>query len=293
MESHGALYSLAKSKKALLSSLFILLICLLAVFAKWLLPYPFDEQHADQILQSPSWQHWMGTDQLGRDLFSMLLYGSRMSMAVGVITALISLVVGILFGALSGWMGGTVDFLMMRVVDVFYSIPSLVIMILVQVVFNSMDIFADPELRALVGTLVALSVVGWVGLARLVRAQVLQIKAMTYVESGRALGLSPFRILYKHILPNIMGPIVIMLTLKIPGNILFESFLSFIGLGLQPPYVSWGVLAAQGAEMLDYYPHLTLFPGFVLFITMLAFQLLGDSFRDAFDPQFEVQGGKA
>lgn len=278
-----------KNRVALYSAYLVFIVCLIALVAKWITPYPFDEQNVNRLLENPSWQHWMGTDKLGRDLFSRLIYGSRMSMAIGVVTAVISLLFGTLFGAISGWFGGFVDSFMMRTVDIFYSIPSIVLMILVKVVFDSVGAFENPELRALAGTLFALSIVGWVTLARLVRGQVLQVKAMSYVESGYALGLGPLRILWRHVLPNILGPIIVMLTFRIPGNILFESFLSFIGLGLQPPYSSWGVLASDGADMLESYPHLILFPGAVLFITMMAFQLLGDGLRDAFDPQLEVQ----
>jgi len=154
------------------------------------------------------------------------------------------------------------------------------------VIFNSLNLFENPELKALTGIFLALSVVGWVGLARLVRGQVLQVREMLYVEGARALGASPWRIVVRHIFPNILGPIIVMLTFQIPSNILFESFLSFIGLGLQPPYSSWGVLANDGWRAKSY-PHLILFPGLALFLTMLAFNLLGDGLRDAFDPKLK------
>ncbi|MCB0378513.1 MAG: ABC transporter permease [Bdellovibrionales bacterium] len=286
---HEGLQRLKKNRLALFCAYFIGFICLVAIFAKNLTPYPFDQQNIDRILEGPSHQYWMGTDKLGRDLFSRIIYGSRMSMAVGVITAILSLVIGALFGAISGWFGGWVDAIMMRIVDIAYSIPSLVIMILVKVIFDSINIFSHPELRALAGTLIALSIVGWVTLARLVRGQVLQVKTSVYIEAGRALGLSQWGLLFRHVFPNIMGPIIVMLTFRIPANILFESFLSFIGLGLQPPYSSWGVLASDGADMLESYPHLILFPGAALFLTMMAFQLLGDGLRDAFDPKMKLQ----
>ncbi len=279
---------LKKNRLALVCLYFIIFVCFLALTAKWISPYPFDEQHIDDLLRSPNTTYWFGTDKLGRDLLSRIIYGARMSMAVGIITAVISLLIGAVYGAVSGWFGGWTDSIMMRVVDIAYSIPSLVIMILVKVVFDSMDIFDNPELKALSGTLIALSIVGWVSLARLVRGQVLQVKEMAYIEAGRALGFGHIQLLWRHVLPNILGPIIVMLTFRIPANILFESFLSFIGLGLQPPFSSWGVLASDGADLLESYPHLILFPGAALFFTMMAFQLLGDGLRDAFDPKMKL-----
>ena len=278
---------LRQNKQAMVCFYFIGFVCLMALTAPWISPFPFDEQHTDDILKFPDGTYLFGTDRLGRDLFSRIIYGSRLSMAVGIIAAFISLIIGGLYGAVSGWFGGWLDSLMMRFVDIIYSIPTLVIMILVKVVFDSFHFFANPELRALTGTLMALGLVGWVSLARLVRGQVLQVKSMAYIEAGWALGFNHFQLLWHHVFPNILSPIIVMLTFKIPANILFESFLSFIGLGLQPPYSSWGVLASDGADMLESFPHLILFPGLALFLTMMAFQLLGDGLRDAFDPRMK------
>jgi oligopeptide transport system permease protein len=278
---------LKKNRAAVYSSYFIGFICLVAVFAEWISPYAFDEQYMDKILQTPSRDHWLGTDSLGRDLLSRIIYGARMSMAVGIITSIISLVIGAIYGAISGWIGGKVDALMMRVVDILYSIPTMVLLILVKVIFDAVNIFDNPELKALTGILLALSLVGWVTLARVVRGQVLQVKQMTYVEAARALGANPFWIVVRHVMPNILGPIVVLLTFQIPSNILFESFLSFIGLGLQPPFSSWGVLASSGWQTMRSFPHLILFPSFAIFTTMLAFNFLGDGLRDALDPQMK------
>ena len=284
----SALLDIKKNRVAMISALIILFVCVIAFIARWISPYPFDEQNIEHILQSPNWNHLMGTDKLGRDLFSRVIFGSRMSMAVGVITAVLSLLMGTIFGALSGWFGGWFDSVMMRIVDIALAIPPLVTMILIKVLFDSITFFSHPELRALTSTVIALSIVGWVTLARLVRGQVLQVKNELYIEAGRALGLNHLRLITRHVLPNILGPIIVMLTFRIPANILSESFLSFIGLGLQPPYSSWGVLASDGADMLESYPHLILFPGMVLFITTMAFQLLGDGLRDALDPKTKV-----
>jgi oligopeptide transport system permease protein len=276
---------LKRNKVAVASAWLIGLVCAVSVLAPVLAPYPFDEQFLDRVLASPSAQHWLGTDSLGRDMLSRLIFGARVSMAVGVITALVSLVIGTLYGAVAGWFGGWVDSGMMRVVDILDSIPSLVLLILVKLVFDSFDLIPYPELKALTGMLLALSLVSWVSLARVVRGQVLQVKQMAYVESARALGASGFRVVAQHILPNIVGPVIVLLTFQIPSNILSESFLSFLGLGLQPPFSSWGVLANDGWRSLKSYPHLMISPGIAIFTAMLAFNLLGDGLRDAFDPQ--------
>lgn len=276
---------LKKNKVAVACGVFLVILCLVAIFAYQLSPYAFDEQYMDRVLQSPSHQHWFGTDSLGRDMLSRLIHGARMSMAVGIVTALISLFIGAAYGAIAGWAGGKIDAVMMRVVDLLYSIPTLVLLILVKVIFDSLALFSNPELKALTGMLLALSVIGWVTLARMVRGQVLQVKQLAYIESARALGASGTSIVLRHVLPNILGPIIVVLTFQIPSNILYESFLSFLGLGLQPPYSSWGVLANEGWRSLRSYPHLIISPGVALFSAMLAFNLLGDGLRDAFDPQ--------
>lgn len=275
---------LRKNRVAMVSAALILVISIIALMAPWLAPYPFDEQYLDRVLAAPGFTHWLGTDSLGRDMLSRLIYGARISMAVGVITAFISLIIGTIYGAIAGWFGGWVDSGFMRTVDILDSIPSLVLLILVKMVFDAVDIIGNPELRALTGMLLALSLVGWVSLARVVRAQVMQVKQMTYVEAARSLGASGFRIVSRHIMPNIVGPVIVLLTIQIPSNILSESFLSFLGLGLQPPYSSWGVLANDGWRSLSSYPHLMISPGVAIFIAMLAFNLLGDGLRDAFDP---------
>lgn len=277
---------LKKNRAALLSMYFIIFVCLVAALAPWIAPYSFETQNIDRALHSPDGINLLGTDSLGRDMLSRIMYGARMSMSVGIITAVFSLIFGGIYGAISGWLGGWVDSMLMRIIDILYAIPSLLLLILVGVIFNSLDLFDNPELKALTGIFLALSVVGWISLARLVRGQVLQVREMLYVEGARALGASGWRIVGKHIFPNILGPIIVMLTFQIPSNILFESFLSFIGLGLQPPYSSWGVLANDGWRAKSY-PHLILFPGAALFFTMLAFNLLGDGLRDAFDPKMK------
>jgi oligopeptide transport system permease protein len=278
---------LFKNKASLISAIIIVVTSLIAIFAEWIAPFPFDKQDVTNMYQSFGYPHVLGTDGLGRDMLSRLIHGAQVSMAVGFFTSIVSLIMGIIYGAISGWFGGAVDSFMMRFVDLIYAIPTLVLLILVMVIFNSFDIFDDPKYKALTGIFLALTVVGWVGVARLVRGQVLQTKEMLYVEAAQSIGVSSFSIILRHILPNILGPIIVTLTFQIPSNILFESFLSFIGLGLQPPYSSWGVLANDGWRAIRTYPHLIIAPGVALYVVILAFNLLGDGLRDAFDPQLK------
>ncbi len=252
----------------------ILLFFFIALFGDWLAPYPYDLQETSATLLPPGRGHWMGTDALGRDLFSRLIYGTRVSMAVSLLTALSALVLGTFYGALSGYLGGKIDNVMMRAVDVLYALPDLLLIILITVVIG----------RGMIGIFLTLSLVGWITVARLIRGEVLRLKELAYVEGARATGATHRRILFRHILPNTLGVLIVTLTFRIPAAILAESTLSFIGLGLTPPAASWGTLANEGWKGLKFYPHLILFPSLAIFITMLAFNFLGDGLRDALDP---------
>ena len=279
-----------KKKTCLYWGAFLLAVSLIALTAPLIAPYPFYEQFPDKILQSPSREHWLGTDHLGRDLLSRLLYGSRMSMAVGVFTALASVLPGLAYGMFSAYAGGVTDRILMRIIDIMYSIPSLVLLILVKVVFDSVFVIDHPELRALTGTLTALSLLSWTSLARVIRGQTLQAKENLYVEAVRSGGAGDLRIVLRHILPNIMTPVIVLLTFQIPANIIFESMLSFLGLGLEPPFSSWGVLVEEGWRSIDTHPRLLTAPGLMLFLTMLAFNFFGDGLRDVFDPNMSSTG---
>ena len=270
---------LTSNRLAAVSALVIAGVCLFAVLAPWIAPYPYDFQDSRTLLESPSTQHWMGTDRLGRDLFSRLLYGARISMAVGIGTALAALVLGTLYGAVSGYIGGRTDNIMMRLVDVVYSLPDLLLIILITVMVG----------RGVLGIFLALSLVSWVTVARIIRGEVLRLREFSYVEAARAMGLSHSRILWIHILPNALGVLIVTVTFRIPAAILAESTLSFIGLGIAPPAASWGTLANEGWAAMKFYPHLILFPSLVIFITMLAFNFLGDALRDALDPEHRVR----
>lgn len=264
-----------RNKPAVLAAVFVAVVMLMAISAPWITWHSYEEQNLEMRLVGPSLHYIMGTDSLGRDLFSRVLYGARASMAVGIVTALVSMIFGVLYGATSGYIGGWLDGVMMRVVDLVYSFPSLLFAILLMLKFG----------YGLSGIIIAISFVSWVGIARLVRGQVLQLREMAHVEAARALGVSGPKIVVRHILPLIWGPVIVALTFQIPSNIMSESFLSFLGIGLQPPLSSWGMLANEGWRGMRSYPHLIIFPGAILFLTMLSFQLLGDGLRDWLDPQ--------
>lgn len=261
------------------SLLFIAAIAIGAALAPWLSPYTASGLEAKGILAPPSWTHWMGTDGLGRDLFTRVLYGARVSLAVGLGTALIALVLGTLYGLAAGFKGGATDNFMMRLVDIFYGLPDMLIFILLSLVFG----------RNIAGLLIALGLVSWVRFARIVRGQVLQAKEFLFVEGARAMGASRLRVVGRHILPNILGPIIVTLTYSIPSAILAESTLSFIGIGINDPYnpwgTSWGTLAQDGYRAMRTYPHVIFFPAAAIFCTILAFNTLGNTLRDRLDPR--------
>jgi oligopeptide transport system permease protein len=259
----------------LVSGILILAICTAAIFAPWLAPYSYDIQDNTALLQPPSSQHWMGTDRLGRDLFSRVLYGARISMSVGILTALAALALGTLYGAVSGYLGGRVDNWMMRWVDIVYALPDLLLIILIMVIVG----------RGVGGIFLALTLVSWVTVARIVRGEVLKYREQSYVEAARALGAGHLRILLRHILPNTFGPLIVLLSFRIPAAILAESTLSFVGLGISPPLASWGTLANEGWAAMKFYPHLIVFPSLFIFMTILAFNFFGDGLRDIMDPR--------
>ena len=261
------------------STTFVAIVLLSAFLAPWISPYGVGGLEERILLESPSWAHWMGTDGLGRDLLTRVLYGARVSMTVGLGTALIALVIGTAYGLIAGFKGGNWDHFMMRVVDIFYGLPDMLIFILLSLVFG----------RNIGGLLVALGLVTWVRFARVARGQVLQAKEFLFVESATALGASRRRVLLLHILPNIVGPIIVTLTFSIPSAILAESTLSFIGIGINDPYsswgTSWGTLAQDGYRAMRSYPHVIAFPAAAIFFTILSFNTLGNGLRDILDPK--------
>ena len=261
------------------SLLFVITVATLGFLAPWISPDGAGGFEEKRILESPSLAHLMGTDGLGRDLLTRVLYGARVSMAVGIGTALIALVIGTAYGLVSGFKGGNLDHLMMRVVDIFYGLPDMLIFILLSLLLG----------RNIGGLLVALGLVSWVRFARIARGQVLQAKEFLFVEGARAMGASRRRIVLRHILPNILGPIIVTLTFSIPAAILAESTLSFIGLGINDPYsawgTSWGSLVQDGWRAMRTYPHILFFPAAAIFLTILAFNTLGNALSDLSKPR--------
>ena len=261
------------------SLIFVVAVAAAGFLAPWISPHGAGGFEEKQILEVPSWAHLMGTDGLGRDLLTRVLFGARVSMAVGIGTALIALVIGSAYGLISGFIGGNLDHLMMRLVDIFYGLPDMLIFILLSLLFG----------RNIGGLLIALGLVSWVRFARIARGQVLQAKEFLFVEGARAMGASRRRIILHHILPNILGPIIVTLSFSIPAAILAESTLSFIGLGINDPYsawgTSWGSLAQDGWRAMRTYPHILFFPAAAIFLTILAFNTLGNALSDLLNPR--------
>jgi oligopeptide transport system permease protein len=247
----------------------------LALLAPVLTPYDYDQMDLELHATPPSTAHWLGTDDTGRDLLTRILYGGRVSLAVGICATLVSLLIGVTYGAISGYVGGRTDNVLMRIVDILYALPFTVFVIILMVVFG----------RNIMLLFIAIGAVEWLTMARIVRGQVLAIKQQPFIKAAGVLGFSHSRIIARHIVPNVIGPVIVYTTLTIPRVMLLESFLSFLGLGIQPPMSSWGLLIRDGARMMETYPWLLIFPGIVLSLTLFALNFLGDGLRDALDPR--------
>ena len=270
-----AWWRLKENKLAMIGLYTVLFIICIAVMGPWMSQVSYSDQNLMQANQWPSREHWFGTDNLGRDLFIRVLYGARISLAIGIVASLINLTIGVIYGGMAGLLGGRTDRIMMNVVDVLYGIPVLLYVILLMVVLKP----------GLTNIFIALGIAYWLGMARIVRGQILSLKEQEYVLAARTLGASHWQILFRHLIPNSMGPIIITMTLAIPEAIFTEAFLSFIGLGVAAPMASWGVLSSEGVTSLRSYPFQLFFPAMAISITMLAFIFLGDGLRDALDPR--------
>ena len=271
----GAVRRLLRNRSAILGFAILMVLVGCALLAPWLAPSSYDRTNLPYGARGPTFSHPFGTDELGRDLFTRVLYGARISFAVGLLATLVSLTIGVSYGSVAGLAGGRVDHLMMRLVDILYGLPFMFFVIILMVIFG----------RSILNLFVALGAVQWLTMARIVRGQVLTLKAREFVLSAQAVGASPWRLMVRHVLPNAIGPIVVYTTLTIPAVMLEEAFLSFLGLGVQPPMASWGSLASEGAAAMESYPWLILFPGIALTTTLLSLNFLGDGLRDALDPQ--------
>jgi oligopeptide transport system permease protein len=271
---------LLRNRMALAGLIFIGILLFAAITADFLPPYTYKEANYDITRIGPRWpDHIMGTDKLGRDVFSRVWWGVRVSLTVGIVGSLTSLIIGMTYGAISGYLGGRIDNIMMRFVDVMYGFPTLLFIILIMVVLPSVN-----AIRAMMNIFIAIGVVGWMGMARLIRGQFLSLREKEFVLAARMVGSGSARIISRHLLPNSLGPAIVSLTLGIPGLIMTEATLSFIGLGVPPPIPSWGQMISEGWRGLRATPHLTIFPGLAITLTMLAFNFLGDGMRDALDP---------
>jgi oligopeptide transport system permease protein len=269
-------HRLRKNRLAIAGGVILLLLlvaCTVGLSIANALGYHHERQDLALGPTAPSWQHWMGTDVLGRDVFVRVLYGGRISLMVGICATAVSLVIGVLYGAIAGFVGGKTDAFMMRVVDIIYALPFTIFVILLMVFFG----------KQLVLIFLAIGAVEWLTMARIVRGQVLSLKHQEYIEAARALGLRRRRIVWRHIIPNVLGPVIVYATLTVPGVMLLEAFISFLGLGVQAPATSWGVLIDEGAKAMEQYPWLLLFPAVALSVTLFSLNFLGDGLRDALD----------
>ncbi len=264
---------LRKNRLALFGLAVLTAFILIALLTPWLAPYAYDSQNLDLGASPPSAEHWLGTDIFGRDLLTQIMYGGRISLAVGFVATAVALVIGVTWGAVAGYVGGRVDAVMMRLVDILYALPFMIFIVLLMVVFG----------RNLLLLFLAIGAVEWLTMARIMRGQVQSLRQQEFVEAAVSLGLSPATIVRRHLVPNALGPIIVYTTLTIPSVMLLEAFLSFLGLGVQPPATSWGLLISYGAETMEEYPWLLIFPGAALTLTLFALNFLGDGLRDALD----------
>ena len=278
---------LLRDRGARVGSVLVLLVVLMAALADlapWG-PKQRDGGLTDELRTPPSATHWLGTDSAGYDVFSRVLHGARLSLLTGLLAVVLSLAVGVPAGLAAGWWGGRVDGLLMRLTDVIYAFPDLLFIILLSVAFR--ETFFGQALDGLLLVFVAIGLTSWVTVARLVRGQLLALKETEFVEAARAIGVSDSRIVTRHLLPNGMGPIIVAITLGIPGAILAEATLAYIGVGVQPPRASWGSLIAEGQKFVRSEPHLVVFPAICIALALIGFTFLGDGLRDALDPKLK------
>jgi oligopeptide transport system permease protein len=300
---------LKKNRAAVVSGAILALTLIAAVLQPMASHWRYDQANLALGATGPSWQHWMGTDAVGRDLMARVFFGARVSFTVAIVATAMSFAIGCTWGGVAGYFGGKLDAAMMRVVDVMYTFPFLIFVILLQVFFaNKGGVFhrafirvlgvavkdaADPSyfpVFQIVFVFAALGCISWLTMARIVRGQVIALREQPFVEAARSIGAGHLTIIFRHLLPNALGPIIVYTTLTIPEVMLTEAFLSFLGLGTQEPLSSWGSLAAAGADVMDIYPWMLAFPAAMLAITLFCFNHLGDGLRDALDPRIRKEG---
>lgn len=266
---------LKKNKLAVISGVILIALIVLAIFAPWIAPHSYSYQNLELGAVGPSSTYWLGTDTLGRDQFSRILYGARVSLLVGFVATAVALVIGVSWGIVAGFFGGKIDSTMMRIVDILYGLPFIIFIVLLMVIFG----------RNIWLLFLAIGAVEWLTMARIVRGQVLTLKNQEFVLAAQAMGVRNLSLFFRHILPNILGTIAVYATLTIPQVMLLEAFLSFLGLGVQPPMSSWGTLIRYGVESMEEYPWMLIFPGLIFTITLFCLNFFGDGLRDAIDPR--------
>ncbi len=266
---------LRKNKMAVFGAGTLVFMALFCLIGPFLSPYTYDAQDLNQYAKPPGAQHWFGTDKLGRDQLTRIMYGGRISLAVGICATMVSLTIGVLWGAVAGYAGGKLDTVMMRIVDILYALPFTIFVILLMVFFG----------RNIILLFAAIGAVEWLTMARIVRGQVQSLRKMEFIEAAIALGLSRRRIILRHMIPNVLGPVMVYTTLTIPAVMLLEAFLSFLGLGVQPPMSSWGSMIKDGAEVMEEFWWMLIIPGLFLSLTLFSLNFLGDGLRDALDPK--------
>jgi len=264
---------LRKNRLALFGLVVLVTFIVIAVLTPWIAPYAYDAQDLDLGATPPSAENWLGTDIFGRDLMTQIMYGGRVSLAVGFVATAVALLIGVTWGAIAGYVGGKVDAVMMRLVDILYALPFMIFIVLLMVVFG----------RNMLLLFLAIGAVEWLTMARIMRGQVQSLRQQEFVEAAISIGLSPATIIRRHMIPNALGPVIVYTTLTIPSVMLLEAFLSFLGLGIQPPQTSWGLLISYGAETMEEFPWLLIFPGLALTLTLFSLNFLGDGLRDALD----------
>lgn len=270
-----ALHRLRKNRAAVCGAVVLVVVVLLSVAGPWFSPYDYDEQNRDRGAAGPTASNWFGTDVLGRDLLTRTLHGGRVSLMVGCAATAVSLVIGVLYGAVAGFLGGRTDALMMRIVDILYALPFTIFVIILMVFFG----------RNFILLFFAIGAVEWLTMARIVRSQVRSLRKKEFIEATTVMGLRTHQVVLRHLVPNALGPIIVYVTLTVPQVMLLEAFLSFLGLGVQPPMSSWGLLIKEGVETMEEYPWLLIFPSIALSTTLFSLNFLGDGLRDALDPR--------
>ncbi len=263
------------NKAGVFAGIFVVAIFILCSLAPWISPFPFEAQDLQLGPAAPSLEHWLGTDVLGRDVFSRLLYGGQISLKIGLVATAVSCVIGVFYGLVSGYCGGAADSILMRIVEILYALPFTLFVILLTVVFGN-DLWL---------IYVAIGAISWLTMARIVRGKALELRSQPFVEAAICMGQSPTKILLKHLFPNVLGTVIVYATLTVPGIMLLEAFISFLGLGVKPPMTSWGLMIKEGTDAMADFPWLLIAPGTIFAATLFALNVFGDALRDAFDPK--------